>query len=226
MSVHTMGNPTTSWRVVAGTALVMLLYTTCALAAEDAGPNTAAGAPTTISVEATEKEVAEVLADVGRELRERVLIEKTVQGKVTLSLKDADIESALAACTKAVGTEWRKVYLSRQSPLLEKPESLAATVRMLSRLQFPDMVVSDSSLPVRWAHITAVPGVKAVTATVEKDDGFIRIYMVTNDAAARKKEAAEEAKKSDKAKQYTDLQKESIEIFKEMTPEEREKAPE
>jgi hypothetical protein len=211
-------------RSAALVVVLLMCLCACALAADaPAAPKTPAPAAK-MNLEYKDADVRDVLKEVGQKLGERVLVEKSVQGKITLSLKDVDISGALTPLAKAVKCEWRLLYLPKQSPLLDNPDGLASTVRLIGRLQFPDVVISDSTTPTRLAHICEIPSVKAVSGTVASNENFVKAYLVTNDVAATQREAKENAKLNDKAAKYAAMQKQMLDMMMEMTPEEREQA--
>ena len=150
----------------------------------------------------------------------RILMEKTADVKVTSSVNNVPIEDALTAICKAGEIEWRKIYIKVDSPLLKKPDSLAATVRLMNGLQFPDLLVEKASLPESVVYLRVRPAVDAIPESLRKDMGMVTLYLITNDKAAR--EADEKA--NSRLERYAKLNKELMKLFMEMTPEEREQA--
>lgn len=169
---------------------------------------------------AADEKVSSVLDRVCKQTSARVLMEKTADVKVTLSVNKMPLEDALTAICKAGKLEWRKLHVKVDSPLLKKPDSLAATVRLMAGLQFPDVILEAASTPERLTHLANQPAVDSIPEKLRKDMGLVCVYLVTNDKAAK---IAEEKENTRLAK-YMRLNKELMKLFMEMTPEEREQA--
>jgi hypothetical protein len=178
-----------------------------------------------VSVQADDTKVKEVLDSLATQSKAKILVESSVRGTLRLSLNDVSLEPALSALCEFAKLQWRKIYISPKSALLEQPDRFAATVRLMSGLSFPDMVLAGSSIKKVGVHFEDKQAVKsAEDAAVDKLD-MKPVYLITNDSAVAAK-AAKSKKESEKSSvdEYTDLTKKQMEKFMEMTPEEREQA--
>jgi len=175
-----------------------------------------------VSVSAKDTKVREVLDSLAKQSKEKLIIESSVKGEVSS-------QSALSAVCKSSKMEWRKIYIAEDSKLLEQPDRLAATVRLMSGLSFPDMVLAGSSLSKVAVHFGEKNAVQKAEASLPKELGMVRVYLITNDAAtlARALAKENEAKKNSESaavQKYADIAQEQMDMFMKMTPEEREQA--
>lgn len=184
-----------------------------------------------VSIEAKDSKVKDVLESLAKQSKEKFVIESTVKGTVaSLSLKDVSLESALGAVCTSAKLQWRKIYIAPDSKLLEQPDRLAATVRLMSGLSFPDMVLAGSSTNKLGVHFEDKKAVTGAEESAVKTLGMAKVYLITNDAAVAAKALAKEkeAEKKDSAntaiEKMGDLAKEQIDLFLKMNPEEREEA--
>lgn len=179
-----------------------------------------------VSVSANDSGVREVLESIAKQSKEKIVVESSVKGDVKLSLTDSQLEPALSAVCKAGKLEWRKVYLSPDSKLIEQPDKFASTIRLMSGMSFPDMVLAGSSLNKVGAHLENAKAVSAAEDAAVKSLGMIRVYLVTNDAAIAAKSRETDKDKTEKSKvdKYVDMQKDQLDAFMKMSPEEREQA--
>jgi hypothetical protein len=174
-----------------------------------------------VSVQATDEKVGGVIERAFKESGARILVEKSAADvKVSVSVSDLPVEDALTAICKAGEIEWRMIYVKADSPLLKKPEALASTVRLMAGLRFPDMLIEKTSKPENLVHVANKPAVDAIPISLRKDMGMVSVYLVTNDEAAKK--ATDKANSN--VEKYAKLQKEAMDLFMKMTPEEREEA--
>ena len=135
-------------------------------------------------------------------------------------MNDAPLETILGTICKMGKFDWRKIYIDPDSKLLEQPDRLAATVRLVTGLSFPDIIISGSSGKKNAMHCETNKGVQAAFNTVAAAEGLKPVYVITNDAAV----AAKEAEKNKAVNKYLDTAREQIDSFMNMTPEEREQA--
>jgi len=163
---------------------------------------------------------AEAFESLAKQSGMKILLESTVKGKVTVSLKDVPLEAALTAACKGTNMVWRKVYIDPKSELLDKPDRFAATLRLMSGLSFPDMVVAASSNNKIGVVCQQKQGVEDAQDKIVKALGLAPVYLVSNDALV----AAKEAQKNTAVNKFTQASKEQIDMFMKMTPEEREQA--
>ena len=186
----------------------------------------AAAAELKVSVEAKDTKIAEVLDSLAKQSREKLIAESTVKGTIaSLSLKNVSFESALGAVCSSAKLQWRKIYIAPDSKLLEQPDRLAATVRLMSGLSFPDMVLAGSSTNRVCAHLEDKKAVAGAEESAAKTLGMARVYLITNDAAvAARALAAEKESKTANAEKFAQLTKDQMQMFMQMTPEEREQA--
>lgn len=184
-----------------------------------ASPDKTAAA--TVSVNASDTRLSDVLVSLAKQANEKILVESTVKGKVTLSVVNASLETCLGAICKAANIQWRKVYIDPKSKLLEQPDRFASTVRLMSAMTFPDMLVTGASMDKVGVHCSGLKAVKAAQDTLAKDLGLQAVYLITNDTAVA---LAEEKTKSDKVGQYSSMSKQLMDMFMKMTPEEQEQA--
>ncbi|HUV03837.1 MAG TPA: hypothetical protein VMX94_01875 [Armatimonadota bacterium] len=175
---------------------------------------------TVVTFSATDEKVSEIAKQICKQVSARIAIEKTADVKVTASVEDIKVEDALNAICKAGKLQWRKIYLRVDSPLLKKPDTLAATVRLMAGLQFPDLLIEQASTQENLVYLRPKAAVDAIPTKLRKDMGMVTVYLITNDEAAK---VAEE-KADSRAEKYIKFMKESMKLFMEMTPEEREQA--
>ncbi|MCE5315297.1 MAG: hypothetical protein ABFD49_00880 [Armatimonadota bacterium] len=175
-----------------------------------------------VSLQAEDASVTELLTSLAAQSKTKILVESSVKGNVKLlSLNEALLESALTALCNIAKLQWRKVYISPDSKLLEQPDKLAATIRLMTGLTFPDMVLADSSVKKVSVHFEDKQAVQSAREIAMGKLGMKLVYLITDDSAIAAKEAKAEKSAVD---EYTDLAKKQLEKFMAMTPEEREQA--
>lgn len=200
---------------------VMLAMPILAYAVEQVDPASVKPDPSKVSLSASDgMPAAEAFESLARQSGMKILLESTVKGKVTVSLKDVSLESALTAACKGTNMVWRKVYIDPKSELLDKPDRFAATLRLMSGLSFPDLVVAASSNNKIGVICQQKQGVEDAQDKIVKDLGLAPVYLVSNDALV----AAKEAQKNTAVNKFTQSYKDQIDMFMKMTPEEREQA--
>lgn len=179
-----------------------------------------------VSVTASGTRATEVLASLAKQSKEKIVVESTVKGKVTVTLKDAGFEAALGAVCDSGKIVWRKLYIAPDSKLLEQPDRLAATVRLMSGLSFPDLVIGGSFSGKVAVHSENAKAIEAAVEPLAKELGLTRVYLITNDAAVAAKALAkdEQSEKETPVGKYTNMTKQMVDMFMKMTPEEREQA--
>lgn len=173
-----------------------------------------------VSLDVKDTPVADVVTSISSQSKKKILLESNVKGKVTVNAQDLTVEAALSAVCKSTNLVWRKVYIDPKSELLEKPDRFAATLRLMSGLSFPDVVVADASNSKIGVLCQQKKGVDDAQDKIVKDLGMEPVYLVSNDALV----AAKEAEKNTAVSKYTDMAKKQLDMFMEMTPEEREQA--
>lgn len=176
--------------------------------------------PKLVTISSTEMSVTNIAKQVSEQTGVRILVEKTADKKVSASVKDITVEDALSAICKSGDLAWRKIYLKASSPLLKAPDTLAATIRLMAGLEFPDVLLDSAFVKDQLVHMAQKQAVDAIPDKLRKDLGMTPVYLVTNDKAV--KEAIE--KPESKVEKYAKLQEEMMKLFMEMTPEEREQA--
>jgi len=220
------------------TLVVFLACASVALAAENtvapaaevksAGQPAAAPSESKVTIEAKDTKVKDVLDSLAKQSKEKFVIESTVKGTVaSLSLKDVSLESALGAVCTSAKLQWRKIYIAPDSKLLEQPDRFASTVRLMSGLSFPDMVLAGSSMNKVGVHFEDKKAVTGAEESATKTLGMGKVYLITNDAAIAAKASADEKNKdktSTAVDQMGELAKQQMDMFLKMTPEEREQA--
>jgi hypothetical protein len=186
----------------------------------------AAGATSTaepkITIEADDAKLDQLVAKVAEQSKKKIIAESTVKGNVPhFSVTGVTLEAALGAICKSGKCEWRRVFLPADSKLLEQPDKLASTLRLVTAMGFPEMVISGASNGKIAAHYVQDKSVKSVQDIAMKDPALTEVYVVTNDMAVAEKP------KDDKNKaleDYIKQQKEMMDKFTKMTPEEQEQA--
>lgn len=158
--------------------------------------------------------------EICRQAGVRILLETTAEVKITASVTDMPVEEALSVICKIGDLAWRRIYIKANSTMLKNPETLASTLRLLENLKFPDLIVERTSADQKMIHVAGAPAVEAVPLSLRKEMGMVPIYLITNDRAAKlAKEKAESP-----VEEYLKLQKESVDRFVNMAPEQREQA--
>jgi len=180
----------------------------------------AADSPKLVSFSVDDKKVSEATDQICKQAGVRILLEKTAEVKITANVDKVSVEDALGVICKAGDLAWRRIYVKVDSPLLKNPETLASTLRLMEGLKFPDLIIEKTSTLEHLVHIAKKPVVDAVPSAMRKDMGMVPLYLITNDKAAKK--AKEKAESN--VEKYLALQRESMELFMKMTPEEREQA--
>lgn len=202
--------------------LLCILMLASAGFAQLAKPETTptADAPKLVSFALDDEKVSKATDDIVKQAGVRILLEKTAEVKITANVKEVPVEEALSVICKAGDLVWRQIFIRADSPMLKNPETLAATLRMMEGLKFPDMIIQKTSGDENLIHVAKKSAVDAVPTTLRKDMGMVAIYLITNDKAAKK--ALDKANTN--AEKYAKLQKEAMDLFMKMTPEEREQA--
>ena len=173
-----------------------------------------------VSLTANAMPAADAFVSLASQSGMKILLESNVKGKVTASVKDVPLDTALSAVCKSTNLVWRKVYIDPKSELIDKPDRFAATLRLMAGLSFPDLVVAGSSNNKIGVICQQKQGVEDAQDKIVKDLGMAPVYLVSNDAMV----AAKEAAKDSTVNKYTDMAKQQLDMFAKMTPEETEQA--
>lgn len=176
-----------------------------------------------ITVEADGTPVVEVLQSIAKQSEQKIVIESTVKGAVKTSMKDQPLETALGVICKSGKFQWRKLYIKENSKLLEQPDTLAATIRLMSGLSLPDVIVSESDNKCR-VYCTDKKSIDSIQEKLTTGINLKLIYLITNDLAVAEKAISKDKEKSTAVDEYMDIARESMDMFMKMTPEERERA--
>lgn len=208
-------------------ALAILLLSTTAFAADvptppkDAMQIDAAAPKTdkTISIDASEKPVGDVLKQISTLSGETILVEKLVSGKVTVGLKDTTIEKALDTITQTLGIQWRKIYVIQGSSLAKDADALASQMRTVLALRFPDIAISSEGSGGSFLHVQKASSANEIIKILPPTAAFKTVYLVTDDEKAAKKELKDAAKA--KVAKYVEESKKLTQSFLDMSNEER-----
>ena len=211
-------------------SLILCLFCICApciSAVAENPPQSAAPAETAtvakkITIEAIDQDIQEVIKSVAKQSGEKIVFESAVKGKATLSLKDAELSTALNTLAKASKLEWRQLYISADSKLLDQPDRLAATARLIAGLSYPDMLISSSSNQKVNAYLSDKKAIQSIESETTKKLGLVCVYLISNDAAAA--QAALKQEKTKAVEEYTQMSQKLMDMFSKMSPEEREQA--
>jgi hypothetical protein len=178
-----------------------------------------------VTIEADDATLKDLIAKVAEQSKKKIVAESTVKGTIShISAKDVTVEGALSTICKAGKCEWRKVYLPSDSKLLEQPDKLASTVRLVTAMGFPEVLISGASNGKVAAHYTQDKSVKSVQDIAAKDPSLAEVYVITNDMAVAEKPKEEGKSDSSALEEYVKQSKELMEKFVKMTPEEQERA--
>lgn len=222
-------------KVALGTAVVLLFMAAVAVSANErskqestvpvAAKTTEVTKSSTVSIEVKESDVKQVFESLAKQSKAKIVLESTVKGPVSsLSLNNVSLESALSAVCKSAKLQWRKIYISEDSKLPEQPDRFAATVRLVSGLGFPDLIIAGSSTGHLQVHLENDKYVHKVE-NLSSSFGMNEVYLITNDQAIAAKVAAQEkAESANKAAKFLQFSKDQVDLFIQMTPEEREQA--
>ncbi len=175
-----------------------------------------------VSITADDSKLTDALKSLAKQTNEKILVESTVKGNVTLTLNSVSLETALGALCKSAKVEWRRLYISPESKLLEQPDKLAATVRLMTGMSFPDLVLAGSSTGSVGMHCAEQKAVKAAEDKVVSELGLQRVYLITNDAAIAQKKMDDASKSA--IENYIAASKKLLDDFMKMSPEEQEAA--
>ncbi|MEN6519800.1 MAG: hypothetical protein ABFD46_01420 [Armatimonadota bacterium] len=201
------------------TLMLILLTVASVIAADTTAPAVAPAKDKTVTIDVKDKPVADVLKDIAASTGQTILVEKLVDGKITASIKDTTVEKALDSITKILGIEWRKIQVVTGSSLAKDADALAAQMRTVLALKFPDMLISPAGAGGSFVHVQGETTAKEITKTVPSPAGFTTVYLVTDDEMAYKQELKDESQK--KVAKYAAACKEMMEMFLSMTAEER-----
>ncbi len=213
-----------SIRVLAVLPVVVVLAFVILMPCAAAEP-AASSADVAVKITLSQKDakMVELLAEVARQSKDRLVIESSVKGTIpSVEVKDQSVEDVLTVLCKLGKIEWRKVYISPDDKLLEQPDKFASTVRLMSGLSFPDMVLAGSSGGKTEVHLGNKKAIQPAEEIAVKALGMTKVYLITNDTAVAAKGLADE--KSKVIDKMGKLAKEQIDTFLKMTPEEREEA--
>ena len=201
---------------------VVCLAFTLAVGATAATTEAAKPAEVKVTVNVNKTKVTEVLQSIAQQGKETVIVESVVKGDVTVSLKDLSFEVALNTVCKACKLDWRKVYINKDDKTVEQPDRFAATVRLLTAITYPDMVVSGSSTGKIGMFAKDQKAVDKFDDKMANDLGLTRVYLVTDDAKVAAKLAEKKADES--INDFLKKSMEQMESFAKMTPEQQEQA--
>jgi type II secretory pathway component GspD/PulD (secretin) len=173
----------------------------------------------TVTLDVTNTPVADVLKQIAKATGETILVEKIVSGNVTVNIKDASAEKALSAVTKTLNIQWRKIYVPDGSVLASDADALAAQMRTVLSVKFPDILITDAGAGGSFVHVQRQTAANEFLKTIPTSAGFKKVYLVTDDEKAYKKEVKDESKQ--KVAKYVADNRALLETFLKMTPEER-----
>lgn len=201
--------------------MLLLLFTTIAIAEDTPAAQVEPIPPAmkTITLDVSEKPVKEVIQEIAKATGAIILAEDLVTGNVTAKVKDADVEKALSAVAKSIGVEWRKIYVVQGSVYCKDANALAAQMRTVLSLKFPDIVIAPVGTGGSFVHVQKESTANEMIKNLPPKTGFQVVYLVTDDEKAYKRELKDESKK--KVAKYVDTNKELMEMFLAMSPEER-----
>lgn len=189
-----------------------------------AKPEDAAASEKLVTIEADDTSIVDILKSMAKQTDSTIIIESTVKGSVKTSLKDQALTKAIDAICKSGKFQWRKIYIKDNSKLLEQPDTLAATIRLMAGLSLPDIIVSESSDNKSRVYCSDKKSIDSVQDKLATGSNLKPVYLVTNDAAVAEKALSKDDKESTAVDKYMDMAKESMDMFMKMTPEERERA--
>ena len=177
-----------------------------------------------VTVSADNTSVTDVLQSIAKQSKEKVVVESAVKGNATLSLTDMSFEMALNNICKAGKLDWRKVYVGKDAKMIEQPDRFAATVRMVTSMTYPDLVVAGASNSKLGIFAREQKAVGKFDDKMASDLGLTRVYLVTDDAkvAAKLAEKDKEKKADESLDKYMKTSKEQMDTFLKMTPEQQE----
>ena len=212
-----------TWFCVVCLAFALALGAT-AETPKDAGATKPAEVMVTVSADGTN--VTEVLQSIAKQSKERVVVESAVKGNATLSLNDMSFETALNTICKSYKLDWRKVYVGKDAKIIEQPDRFAATVRLVTSMTYPDLVVAGASNSKLGIFAREQKAVGKFDDKMASDLGLTRVYLVTDDAkvAARIAQKDKEKKADESLDKYMKMSKELMDAFLKMTPEQQEQA--
>lgn len=210
-------------KITAILVVVLVLSLAAAVVAEvgvsKVDPMAAANGSLVVTVSASGTPVKEVLTSLAAQSKQKIIVETSVKGSITSPVKESSIEAALTSVCKSARLVWRKVYIDPKSELLEKPDRLASTLRLLTGMSFPDMVVAGSSTSKLSLVCQQKQTVEGAQEKIVKDLGMEPVYLVSNDLTIAARDDA-----SASVKNYSKMAKDQLDLFMKMTPEEREQA--
>lgn len=198
--------------------LCILMVASSAFAQATKPETTAADAPKLVSFALDDEKLSKATDEICKQVGVRILLEKTAEVKITAHVTEVPVEEALSVICKVGDLAWRRIYIKSNSSLLKNPDALAATLRLMEGLKFPDMIIEKTAASENLVHVATKPAVEAVPIALRKEMGMIPLYLITNDKAAKKLDEKAESNVS----KYNQLQQQSIDLFTRMSPEERE----
>lgn len=176
----------------------------------------------------TGSDVRQVLADIAQRFRLQVVVDPLLQGRVTPPAQAKDAPAALDAVVKQIpGVIWRKVYL-RADMELPSSETLVNWVRSIVNLEAQGLIVADAAgnrITSFVRNVTVspdfeqqldqmVPAFKTRPVYVV----FFQQPMVAQQAGQRRVQGGT------RAEDFLALEQQRMQMFMQMSPEERQRA--
>lgn len=177
----------------------------------------------------TGSDVRQVLADIAQQFRLQVVVDPLLQARVTPPSQAKDVQSALDAVTKQIpGVTWRKVYL-RADMETPAPETLVNWVRTLVNLEAQGLIVADNTA----SRITSF--VRNVTVTPDFEQQLNQmvpafktrpVYVVfyQQPTLAQMAQRGGQRQGQVRAEDFLALEQQRMQMFMNMSPEERQRA--
>jgi hypothetical protein len=176
----------------------------------------------------TGSDVRQVLADIAQRFRLQVVVDPLLQGRVTPPAQANNAQAALDAVVKQIpGVTWRKVYL-RADMELPASETLVNWMRAIVNLDAQGLIVADAT----GNRITSFVRNVTVSPDFEQQLGemvpafktrpvyvvFYQQSMVAQQAGQRRGQG------QTRAEDFLALEQQRMQMFMQMSPEERQRA--
>lgn len=176
------------------------------------------------------RDVRQVLADIAQRFRLQVVADPLLQARVTPPAQAKDASAALDAVVKQIpGVAWRKVYL-RADMEMPASETLVNWVRSLVNLEAQGLIVADAT----GGRITSF--VRNVTVSPDFEQHLNEmvpafktrpVYVVFYQQPTFAQQAAQQRRGGQggtRAEDFLALEQQRMQMFMQMTPEERQRA--
>ncbi|GIV17273.1 MAG: hypothetical protein KatS3mg022_2708 [Armatimonadota bacterium] len=176
----------------------------------------------------TGSDVRQVLADIAQRFRLQVVVDPLLQRRVTPPAQAKDAPAALDAVVKQIpGVIWRKVYL-RADMELPASETLINWVRSVINLEAQGLIVADATgnrITSFVRNVTVSPDFEQQLDQMVPAFKTRPVYVVFYQQPMVAQQAGQRGRQGQtRAEDFLALEQQRMQLFMQMTPEERQRA--